>query len=56
MSQRPTVILNGSELTIEDIVALGVGTHRVALDPVALERCLASRCFLEEEVAAHRII
>ena len=56
MSQRPTVILNGSELTIEAIVALGVGTHRVVLDPVALERCRASRRFLEEEVAARRII
>src|SRR6266702_569102 len=56
MPERPTVILNGNDLTIEDIVAIGVGDKRVALDPAALERCLASRQFLEEEVAARRII
>lgn len=56
MSLKPAVILNGSDLTIEDIVAIGVGDRRVALDPAALERCRASRRFLEEEVAARRII
>jgi len=56
MPQRPIVVLNGYDLTIEDIVAIGVGDKEVALDPVALERCRASRMFLEEEVAARRII
>jgi histidine ammonia-lyase len=56
MSQRPAITLNGNDLTVEDIVAIGVGDAEVALDPVALERCLASRVFLEEEVAARRII
>src|SRR6266567_507651 len=56
MSNRPAVLLNGYDLTIEDIVAIGVGDKRVALDPAALERCRASRQFLEEEVAAKRII
>jgi len=56
MDQRPTVVLTGNDLTIEEIVAIGVGDKRVALDPAALERCRASRRFLEEEVAAGRII
>ena len=56
MSQRPTIVLNGSDLTVEDIVAIGVGDKQVALDPAAVARCRASRAFLEEEVAARRII
>ena len=56
MSQRPEVILNGHDLTIEDIVAIGVGDKTVALEAEALQRCQASRAFLEEEVAAKRII
>jgi len=53
---RPVVVLNGNDLTIEDIVAIGVGDKRVELDEAALARCRASRQFLEDEVAAHRII
>ncbi|MFA5514745.1 MAG: aromatic amino acid ammonia-lyase [Desulfuromonadales bacterium] len=56
MADKATVILNGNDLTIEEIVAIGVGDRQVALDPAALERCRASRRFLEEEVAARRII
>jgi len=56
MSEKNTVVLNGNDLTINDIVAIGVGDKRVALDPAALERCRASRNFLEEEVAAKRVI
>jgi histidine ammonia-lyase len=56
MSARPTIVLNGSDLTVEDIVAIGVGDKQVALDPAALRRCRASRAFLEEEVAARHII
>ena len=56
MSDRPAVVLTGNDLTIEDIVAIGVGDKQVELDPAALERCRASRAFLEEEVAARRII
>jgi histidine ammonia-lyase len=41
---------------VEDIVAIGVGDKQVALDPAAVLRCRASRSFLEEEVAARRII
>src|SRR5512138_650112 len=56
MTQPNPVILNGNDLTVEDIVAIGVGDRKVALDPAALERCRASRSFLEEEVAAKRVI
>lgn len=56
MSNRSTVVLTGNDLTIEGIIAIGIGDKQVAIDPVALERCRASRAFLEEEVAARRII
>jgi histidine ammonia-lyase len=56
MTQPSPVVLNGNDLTVEDIVAIGVGDRKVALDPAALERCRASRRFLEEEVAAKRVI
>src|SRR5512133_2466766 len=56
MSARPTIVLNGCDLTVEDIVAIGVGDKQVALDPVAVDRCRASRAFLEQDVAARRII
>jgi histidine ammonia-lyase len=50
------VLLTGNDLTIDDIVAIGIGDKAVALDPAALERCRRSRAFLEQEVAAQRII
>ena len=56
MSKQNIVVLNGNDLTIDEIVAIGVGDKQVALDPQALERCRASRKFLEDEVAAERII
>lgn len=56
MSERPIIVLNGSDLTVEDIVAIGIGDKQVTLDPEAIRRCRASRAFLEEEVAARRII
>lgn len=54
--KRPAVVLDGNTLTIEDIVAIGVGDKRVELSPAALKRCAASRAFLEQEVAAKRVI
>ncbi len=56
MSNVETVILTGNDLSIDDIVAIGVGDKQVALDPQALQRCRASRAFLEDEVAAKRVI
>ena len=56
VSATPVVVLNGDDLTIEDIVFIGVGDKDVALDPAALERCRRSRQFLEDEVTNGRII
>ena len=56
MVNKSVVLLNGSDLTVEDIVAVGVGDKKVGIDSAALERCMASRKFLEGEVAAKRII
>jgi histidine ammonia-lyase len=56
VDKRPVMVLNGFDLKVEDIVAIGIGDRQVALDAAALERCRASRRFLEEEVAARRII
>jgi histidine ammonia-lyase len=53
---RPTVTLTGNDLTIEDIVAIGIGDKRVALDDMALERCRRSRAFLADEIEKKRII
>jgi histidine ammonia-lyase len=56
MSNNSKVVLSGNDLTVEDIVAIGVGDKDVELDPEALERCVESRKFLEEEIASKRII
>ena len=48
--------LPGNDLTIEDIVAVGIGDKQVTIAPDALVRCAASRAFLEEELRAGRII
>ena len=55
MSEQNMIVLNGNDLTIDEIVAIGVGDKQVALDPQALERCGASRKFLEDEVAAAEV-
>jgi histidine ammonia-lyase len=56
MDNRPTVTLTGNDLSIEDIVAIGIGDKQVSIAPDALVRCRASRGFLEEEIRAKRII
>lgn len=53
---KDQVFLDGFSLTVEEIVAIGIGDKQVGLDDAALVRCRASRQFLEEEVAAKRII
>ena len=55
-TKRKWVRLTGNDLTIEDIVAIGVGDKGVTLEDTALERCRASRRFLEEAIDARRII
>ncbi len=56
MSDKPYIILNGNDLTVEDIVAIGIGDKKVELDSSAMKRCRESRDFLEKEIAAKRII
>ncbi len=56
MSKISVVKLDGYNLSLEDIVYIGVGDKKVELDREALKRCTASRKFLEEEVAKQRII
>ncbi len=56
MDDRATVNLNGEDLTIEEIIAIGVGDKNVTLAPEALARCRESRRFLEDEIAAQRVI
>jgi histidine ammonia-lyase len=56
MDNRPTVVLTGNDLTVENIVAIGIGDKRVDIDSAALARCQASRDFLTREVEAKRII
>jgi histidine ammonia-lyase len=56
MTEKEIVKLDGYNLSIEDVVYIGVGDKKVELDSAALERCAASRKFLEEEVAKKRII
>ncbi len=56
MMPEKAVVLTGNDLSVEDIVAIGVGDKVVSLDNRALDRCLESRRFLENEVQAGRII
>ena len=48
--QKEIVLLDGDRLTIEEIVAVGTGEKKVALDPGSLERCIAARAFLLRRV------
>jgi histidine ammonia-lyase len=56
MGNRPVVVLSGNDLSIEDIVAIGVGDKQIAVDPAAIARCRKSREFLKQEIDAKRII
>jgi histidine ammonia-lyase len=56
VESRTAVVLDGSSLTVGEIVSIGRGERAVTLDPGAIERCIASRSFLEEEVAAGKVI
>ena len=56
MKKDNVVILNGNDLTIEDIVAVGVGDKTVELDDDAVVRGKKSREFLSNEIALNRII
>lgn len=51
-----TIILNGSDLTIEKIVAIARFNEKVELAPEALERIKVCRAMLEEKLAAKEIM
>jgi histidine ammonia-lyase len=51
-----TIILDGSSLTIEKLVAVARNNERVELAPAALERIKVCRAMLEEKLAAHEIM
>ena len=51
-----TIILDGSSLTIEKLVAIARFNERVELAPAALERIRACRAMLEEKLAAKEIM
>jgi histidine ammonia-lyase len=56
MDRRPTVVLTGNDLTINDIVAIGIGDKKVEIAKSALKKCEESRTFLKNEINAKRII
>lgn len=51
-----TIVLNGSNLTIEALVQIARNREKVALDPESLERIKACRKMLEEKIEAHEIM
>lgn len=53
---KPVITLSGQDLTCKDIVAIGLGEKQVNLAPESIERCKASRAFLEQAVKDKKII
>lgn len=53
---KPVVTLDGNNLTVDQIVSIGIGDKDVNLDEAALERCRKSREFLAREIGLKRII
>ncbi|MBN2385924.1 MAG: histidine ammonia-lyase [Anaerolineales bacterium] len=51
-----TIVLDGSSLTIEKLVAIARQGEEVTLDPAALERIKICRAMLEEKLAAKEIM
>jgi histidine ammonia-lyase len=51
-----TIVLDGSNLTIEKVVQIARYGARVELDPAALERIKVCRAMLEEKLAAREIM
>lgn len=56
MKENAKVVLTGNDLTYRDIVAIGIGDKKVALDKNAMSRCLESRNFLEQAIKDKKII
>ncbi len=51
-----TIVLDGSSLTLEKIVAVARHGEKVALDPAALERIKVCRAMLEDKLAKREIM
>jgi histidine ammonia-lyase len=51
-----TIILDGSSLTVEKLVAIARGGEAVELDPAAVERIKVCRAMLESKLAQHEIM
>ncbi len=51
-----TIVLDGSNLTVEKLVAIARGGDQVKLDPQALERIRDCRSMLEEKLASREIM
>lgn len=51
-----SIVLNGSNLTVEDLVRIARYGETVELAPDALERIKACRAMLEEKIVAHEIM
>ena len=51
-----SVVLDGSNLTIEKLVAIARRNEKVELHPDALERIKICRAMLEEKIKAHEIM
>jgi histidine ammonia-lyase len=51
-----TIVLDGSSLTIEDVVRIARGREEVELDATALERIRDCRAMLEDKLAAREIM
>ena len=51
-----TVVIDGSSLTIEDVVRVARGGEKVELAPEAIERIKACRALLEKKVAAGEVM
>jgi histidine ammonia-lyase len=51
-----TLVLNGSNLKIEDVVNVARNNEKVALDPAAVERINKCRAMLEKKILAHEIM
>ncbi len=55
-NQNKSVILDGDNLTIDDIVAIGSGEKQAALNKNSLEKCRASREFLLKKIKDGNIV
>ena len=51
-----TIILDGTSLTIENLVAVALHSEKVEISPAALERIRVCRKMLEEKLAAHEVM